>query len=124
MYKTPAELRAEQATEHPSVPLSQGDILDACPLVFWADQTTEVTEDDKPQSVRARVIILTQPCDLANERPHGPSLRWSRMRPTSSKPAASRRSSSATMFEGDKSTGGISSPPMRHARSFPSPWST
>jgi hypothetical protein len=48
------------------VPLSQGDILDDCPLVFWADQTQQVDEGDEPESLRARVIILTQACDLAN----------------------------------------------------------
>jgi hypothetical protein len=50
------------------VPLLQGDILDACPLVFWGDETREVAEGQKPQSVQARVIILTQACDLANEK--------------------------------------------------------
>ena len=64
MYKTPQELQAELAV----VPLSQGDILDDCPLVLWADQTREVVEGDKPLSVRARVIVLTQACDLANHK--------------------------------------------------------
>jgi hypothetical protein len=68
MYKTPDELRADRATEDAVVPLSQGDILDDCPLVFWADQTREVVEGDQPLSLRARVIILTQACDLANEK--------------------------------------------------------
>src|SRR5262245_44664313 len=66
MYKTPEELRAEVATGDAVVPLSQGGILDDCPLVFWADQTREVVEGDQPLSLRARVIILTQACDLAN----------------------------------------------------------
>jgi hypothetical protein len=66
MYKTTAELRAELPSEQPVVPLSQGDILDGCPLVFWSDQTREVAEGDKPQSLQARVIVLTQTCDLAN----------------------------------------------------------
>ena len=49
--------------------LSQGDILDACPLVFWADpHAGEVVEGDKPQSVPARVIILTQVCDGATDK--------------------------------------------------------
>jgi hypothetical protein len=64
MYKGFEELRAE----HGAVPLSQGDILDDCPLVFWEDQTRQVDEDDEPVSQRARVIILTQACDLANEK--------------------------------------------------------
>jgi hypothetical protein len=68
MYRTPEELRAELTSGPMAVPLSQGDILDQCPLVFWADQTREVPEDAKPHSVPARVIILTQACDLANEK--------------------------------------------------------
>jgi hypothetical protein len=67
MYKTPEILRAEQAAGLP-VSLSQGDIFDACPLVFWADQTREVAEGDQAHRVRARVIVLTQACDLANEK--------------------------------------------------------
>jgi hypothetical protein len=62
MYKSFEELR----DEHGVVPLSQGDILDDCPLVFWKEQTREVAEGDKPQSLESRVIILTQACDLAN----------------------------------------------------------
>jgi hypothetical protein len=68
MYKSAEELRSEIPSEHGLVPLSQGDILDACPLVFWADQTREVAEGDKPLSVAARVMILTQACDLANDK--------------------------------------------------------
>jgi hypothetical protein len=64
MYKSFEELRAE----HGVVPLSQGDILDDCPLVFWKEQTREVAEGEKPQSLQARVIILTQACDLANSK--------------------------------------------------------
>jgi hypothetical protein len=68
VYKTAEELRSQQPPEQSPVPLSQGDILDACPLVFWADQTREVAEADQPLSVRARVMIVTQACDLANEK--------------------------------------------------------
>jgi hypothetical protein len=64
MYKSFEELRAE----HGVVPLSQGDILDDCPLVFWKEQTRGVTEGDKPQSLESRVIILTQACDLVNAK--------------------------------------------------------
>ena len=67
MYKTPEALRAELAPGQP-VPLSQGDIFDDCPLVFWADQTRQVAKDDKPHGVLARVIVLTQACDLANDK--------------------------------------------------------
>jgi hypothetical protein len=68
MYKTPEELRADLPLAQVAVPLSQGDILDACPLVFWADQVRRIVEGDKPHSVQSRVIILTQACDLANEK--------------------------------------------------------
>jgi hypothetical protein len=68
MYKTPGELRAELPSDQLAVPLSQGDVLDNCPLVFWSDQTRVVVEGDKPESVQARVIILTQACDLANDK--------------------------------------------------------
>jgi hypothetical protein len=33
MYKTPGELRAELPSDQLVVPLSQGDVLDNCPLV-------------------------------------------------------------------------------------------
>jgi hypothetical protein len=64
MYKSFEDLRAE----HGVVRLSQGDIFDDCPLVFWEDQTRQVEESDEPVSKRARVIILTQACDLANDK--------------------------------------------------------
>lgn len=65
MYRSFEELRADG---HGAVRLSQGDILDDCPLVFWEDQTRQVDEGDEPVSQRARVIILTQACDLVNDR--------------------------------------------------------
>ena len=68
MYKTPGELRAELPLAQVVVPLSQGDILDACPLVFWADQVRRIDESEKPETVLSRVIILTQACDLASEK--------------------------------------------------------
>jgi hypothetical protein len=36
--------------------------------VFWGDQTRQVEEGDEPETQRARVIILTQACDLANDK--------------------------------------------------------
>jgi hypothetical protein len=68
MYKTSEELRAELPPVQTAVPLSQGDILDDCALVFWPDQIREIAENAEPHSVQARVIILTQACDLANEK--------------------------------------------------------
>lgn len=64
MYKSFEEL----ADEHGAIPLSQGDILDDCPLVFWEDQIRQVNKGDEPLSEKARVIILTQACDLVNEK--------------------------------------------------------
>jgi hypothetical protein len=66
MDKASEELRAELPPGQTAVLLSQGDFLDECPLVFWADQTREVIENAKPHTTRSRVIVLTQACDLAN----------------------------------------------------------
>lgn len=51
-----------------SEPLYQGDIIDACPLIFWecSQQDTEVI--CKPQEVEVRAIVLTQSCDLQNKK--------------------------------------------------------
>jgi hypothetical protein len=68
MYRSAEALRAELPTGSEVVALSQGDILDGCPLVYWDDSTTEVSEQDKPHGLSARVIILTQACDLANAK--------------------------------------------------------
>lgn len=62
MYRSFEELRAE----HEAVPLSQGDIIDDCPLVFWNEQAREVIEGERPRSLESRIIILTQACDLVN----------------------------------------------------------
>lgn len=50
-------------------PLTQGDVIDACPLIYW---TTE-RDDDRPavrQSAASeeRVLVLTQACDVANAK--------------------------------------------------------
>ena len=50
----------------PDVPLSQGDIIDACPRLFW-----EISEDDpRPQSLSRPVcvVVMTQACDLAQSK--------------------------------------------------------
>lgn len=70
MHKMPEALRAQLATALP-VPLSQGDIFDDCPLVFWADHTRLVADDDKPHSVSARVIVLTRAVTWRTKRPSG-----------------------------------------------------
>jgi len=68
MYKTVEELSADLTSDQQVIPLSQGDILDGCPLVFWADGIQNVAKDDRPLSAQSRVIVLTQACDLANDK--------------------------------------------------------
>jgi hypothetical protein len=47
-------------------PLSQGDIVDECPLLFWErpGQGGEL----EPMSRPVRVVVLTQACDLAQTK--------------------------------------------------------
>jgi hypothetical protein len=49
----------------PSEPVSQGDILDGCPI-FGHDATDR--PDAEPLRWLARVVVLTQACDLAQEK--------------------------------------------------------
>jgi len=48
----------------PTHPLTQGEILDACPILTWVKQAGGW---DAAESVE-RVIVLTQACDLENSR--------------------------------------------------------
>ncbi len=49
----------------PEVPLSQGDILDGCPL-FGLEPTGQTIDlHSSPTRWEARVVVLTQACDLA-----------------------------------------------------------
>lgn len=47
----------------PNAALSQGDIVDDCPLLFW--QASESAEQMEPVTRPVRVVVLTQACDLA-----------------------------------------------------------
>lgn len=49
-------------------PLSQGDILDGCPLIFWDCKYVNDEILRKPKEIDARVIVLTQSCDLVNKK--------------------------------------------------------
>ncbi|MCG8586174.1 MAG: hypothetical protein MI757_15815, partial [Pirellulales bacterium] len=49
-------------------PLSQGDILDGCPLIFWDCNSVDDEIIRKPKEIDARVVVLTQSCDLANRK--------------------------------------------------------
>jgi hypothetical protein len=47
-------------------PLPQGDIVDACPLLFW-EQSSDSAELE-PVTRPVRVVVLTQACDLAQTK--------------------------------------------------------
>lgn len=44
--------------------LMQGDILDDCPLLVW-DELPDNSSQGKAITIRTRVVVLTQACDLA-----------------------------------------------------------
>jgi hypothetical protein len=47
-------------------PLTQGDIIDGCPLLVW--ETSSANQGLQPGEFIARIIVLTQACDLAQEK--------------------------------------------------------
>jgi hypothetical protein len=49
-------------------PLSQGDILDACPIFGLEVPAGGVDLDAAPARWRERVVVLTQACDLAQTK--------------------------------------------------------
>lgn len=53
----------------PSIPLTQGDIIEDCPLVYVEKLPSEsgATQFAQGES-RERVLVLTQACDLANTK--------------------------------------------------------
>ena len=61
--------------------LSQGDIIDGCPILFWEYPAAGAAPESGSSSVR--VAILTQACDLAQAKatrlgrrgPQGPTSR-------------------------------------------------
>lgn len=46
--------------------LTQGDIIDSCPIVSWNESKTGEAHRWEPVQSQERVLILTQSCDLAN----------------------------------------------------------
>src|SRR5438477_12934499 len=48
--------------------LSQGDILDDCPILFWEVSVRDANEEAESGTARARVVVLTQACDLAQAK--------------------------------------------------------
>ena len=49
-------------------PLSQGDVLDACPIFGLETSAGAVDSEAAPVRWRERVIVLTQACDLAQTK--------------------------------------------------------
>jgi hypothetical protein len=60
----------------PDVPLSQGDILDGCPLFGLEVAPDKIDLDAPPARWLARVIVLTQACDLAQTRTSRALVGW------------------------------------------------
>jgi hypothetical protein len=48
--------------------LSQGDIIDGCPVFGLDDNGSTIDLDGAPLRWRAQVLVLTQACDLAQEK--------------------------------------------------------
>jgi len=49
-------------------PLTQGDILDDCPLVYLESLGPAMPAETRPVTGPARVVVLTQACDLAQSK--------------------------------------------------------
>lgn len=49
-------------------PIDQGDILDGCPQLSFIKWDLDEPSEASIKQVQARVIVLTQACDLANEK--------------------------------------------------------
>jgi hypothetical protein len=55
--------------ERPSTSeLSQGDILDGCPILVWKIAPPPLDLDIPPEVRIIRVVVLTQACDLAQAK--------------------------------------------------------
>jgi hypothetical protein len=50
----------------PTDPLSQGDLLDECPILVWHQDRPAAPAE--PGTVKVRVVVLTQACDLAQAK--------------------------------------------------------
>lgn len=49
-------------------PLSQGDIVDDCPILFWEYPPGQPDAPPESTSARVRVVVLTQACDLEQSK--------------------------------------------------------
>lgn len=48
--------------------VSQGDIIHDCPILFWEFSSDEVDVQPHSETIKARVVVLTQACDLAQSK--------------------------------------------------------
>jgi len=56
-------------------PLTQGDVIQDCPLITWAQEPIEVSATDQDEvlkgattAIRADVVVMTQACDLEHSK--------------------------------------------------------
>jgi hypothetical protein len=49
-------------------PIDQADIVDGCPLTFLTDYDRDHPGEGEVELVPTRVLVLTQTCDLANQK--------------------------------------------------------
>lgn len=56
------------ATLFPDDALSQGDIIEDCPIVFLEKPSVSGSTHSETATVRVRAIVLTQACDLAQAK--------------------------------------------------------
>jgi hypothetical protein len=52
----------------PDSPVDQGDIIDGCPIFFVVGFDINDLEPPEVDTTPARVLVLTQTCDLANQK--------------------------------------------------------
>lgn len=54
--------------QQPAARLTQGDILDECPILVWKLEPPPLDLDFPPEVRIIRVVVLTQACDLAQDK--------------------------------------------------------
>lgn len=52
----------------PDNPVDQGDLIDGCPIFFVVGFDINNLESPEVDTIPARVLVLTQTCDLANQK--------------------------------------------------------
>jgi len=57
------------ATPPADAPLTQGDVINDCPLIFWtAERENDGTVVRHSATSNERIVVLSQACDLANAK--------------------------------------------------------